>query len=308
MSDDQFRAAMEPLTSSLGRYAKAMSKLSEDNGNMPAAGSRAMAEIAAEQLWRTDEWFEPARNAHSYGGFLSHFLADHLAAYAGTIHAATVGPNWSHFTIMRAIVEAAPIAKWLDEPTITLETRLKRSIAYRLDSADQIGRMQHLPEIAAQSTETRQRCHAFARVHGWEVIKNAVGGESVPAPGKSFTAMMFDDTTGAGYTLWNLASAKAHAKWYGLADGLQTMVTPNGPLDPHGGTVALIVDGEDLTRWGVLCWQACTIVTAHRLELMGWTASKELRDATEAMTAEAGKHASLRAARDASPGSSSTDP
>jgi hypothetical protein len=294
LSDDEFRTAMDPLTSAIGRYARALSGLPQHNNNLPGVDSRAMAEIYAERDWRTDDWLEPARNAHAHAGFMIHFLADHLAAYAAVVQAATVGPRHAHLTLMRAVVEAAPIALWLTESTITLETRLRRDIAYRLNSANEQGRMKHLPEVAAAAVADRERCIAYATHHQWEMIGNSVGGEELPAAGKAFADMTFGPSNkGAGYTLWNLLSANTHATWYALAQGLQQHLTPNGPLDPLGGTVTLIVDGADLIRWGILCWQACALVTEQRMRLMDWKLSTDLAESARDMLALARAHGAM---------------
>ena len=284
MSDSEFRAAMSPFTGALAAYARAFSFLGEFNGNVPAADSRAMAELAAEPEWRTGAWFEPARNAHTYVGFLSQFLADHLAAFAAAVDGASVGPSYSHLTIVRAIVEVSPIAHWLTDSKLTVAQRLRRCIVYRLDSANEMGRMHHLPEMVAHSSQARARCLEFADHHNWKREGKALAGEKLPTNGQAFGSILFgDDPTGLGYTLWNLTSANIHGKWYAIADGLKDRFVPNGPHDPHGGTAPIIVDGNQLRRYGTMCWLACDAVATERMALMGWKVSPELAASSTAL-------------------------
>lgn len=284
MSDAEFRVVMNPFTSALATYARAFSFLGEFNGNVPAADSRAMAELAAEPDWRTVNWLEPSRNAHTFAGFLTQFLADHLAAFAAAVDCATVGPSYAHLTIVRAIVEVSPIAFWLSDSQLTVAQRLRRSIVYRLDSASERGRMRHLPEMVARSNEARARCLEFADHHNWKREGKTLAGEKLPTSGQAFGAILFgDDPAGIGLTLWNLTSANIHGKWYAVADGLKDRFVPNGPRDPHGGTAPIIVDGNQLRRYGTMCWLACEAVAQERMALMGWSPSPELTASSTAL-------------------------
>ena len=281
---------MAPLTEALGDYAKAMSKTTEQNGFVPGAASIAMAELANERRWATDAWREPARNAHSFGAMLVYFLAEHLAGYAAIVDGAAVGPVYAHMPMVRAMIETVPVAHWLTDPTITLETRLKRSIAYRIDSARFLGRHQH-PNAILNSTTTLNQCHDYARRQKWIVTKagdggKSVGGQSLPGAAQSFTALAADiNDERLDALLWNLSSATQHATSYALLQNVRERSVPNGPLDPTGATASLMVDAATLARYGLLCWQGCRTVTEARLGLMGWTASDALTDARDRLEA-----------------------
>jgi hypothetical protein len=70
VSEEEFRSVMAPLTEALGEYAHAASRIPEESGNLPAAASRAIAELASERSFGSPDWSEPVRNAHSFGGIL----------------------------------------------------------------------------------------------------------------------------------------------------------------------------------------------------------------------------------------------
>jgi hypothetical protein len=132
LTDAEFRAAMRPLSVSLRDFASSIRDQPEMHGCLPSPDSRAMAELASEKRWSTPQWLEPVRNAHSYGGMVTYLIAEHLSAYAAIIESAVVGPRYGHMPTVRAVIEAVPIAHWLLDPSMGVETRLRRSIAYRL--------------------------------------------------------------------------------------------------------------------------------------------------------------------------------
>ncbi len=117
VSDDEFRAAITPLTDALERWASAWAEQPTASGLVPAADSRAMGEYAVEARHSVSAWLEPARNAFSYADMLSYVLAEHLAAYAAVV-LSKVGPAYSHLPTVSALLEAVPIAHWLYDPAI----------------------------------------------------------------------------------------------------------------------------------------------------------------------------------------------
>lgn len=277
LSDEAFREHMLPLSSALGKYAKAMAAQPELHRNLPSHDSRAMAELAAQSRWAIPEWNEPARNAHSYGSMLAYFLAEHLAAYAAIIDGASVGPRYAHLATARSIFETAPIARWLLEPGIPLEARIKRSIVYRLRSANELGRMQHEPRLVLQCQQNRDRCARYIEARGWLVKGLELGGESLPAGKTEFSKFAFGASSiDLDRTLWSIMSGAQHGSWYALADGLKGEKLEVDPLDPTGTVAPLMVKSENLTMFGIMCWHGCSAVAAARCELMGWSPSTDM--------------------------------
>src|SRR5688572_5140070 len=116
LSNDEFAAAMRPLGTALSRWASAWASEPDRHAFLPAAGSLAMAELAAEKRWATSDWLEPCRNAHSCGHMLAYALAEHLAALSAIVLHSQVGPAFAYLPSVRATVEAVPVAHWLLDP------------------------------------------------------------------------------------------------------------------------------------------------------------------------------------------------
>lgn len=278
VSNDQFRDAMLPFTTALERWAVAWAGQQEGAGYLPAADSRGMAELAEQRTWSVSAWLEPIRNAFSYADTLAYKLAEHLAAYAKIVHS-QVGPAYSHMPTVRAVLEAAPIAHWLLDPSVGAEVRIKRSIAYRLDSADQAGRMQHLPGAAADSQKVRRACSDYLHSQGWVLKDKAVDGERLPTAAQ-FSQVAFGKVdVRLDMTSWGLMSAAQHGTWYALQlalDGDEMITTP---LDPLGGLARIMVRSDTLTTFGLMCFEGCDAVARARDELYGWQRPAEMIDA-----------------------------
>lgn len=285
VDNDEFRAMLRPFTSALSDYAVAMSRHPDGHGHLPAATSTAMRELAAERRWGTPEWSEPARNAHNYGMMLAYVTAEHLAAIAAIIDASQVGPRFAYLPSVRAIMETAPIARWLLEPSVGVDTRVRRSIAYRLESANQQGRLREVPDAADAKERTRAACHAYAARHGWAVTGTSTGkpvidGEALPHPADSFSQVAFgNDGDGLDPTLWGVLSATSHGTWYAVSAGLLERMQRTDPFDPNGGMAPIVVESQQLYLYGLMAYYACDAVTTARADLMGWPDTDELADA-----------------------------
>ena len=288
LTSEEFGEAMSSLTTPLCRWAAAWASEPDRHGYLPAAGSRAMAELAAEHLWATPQWVEPARNAHSYGHVLSYALAEHLAALSTIIRHTEVGPAFAHMPPVRAIVDAVPLAHWLLDPSITAEARIKRSTLYRLKSANELGRMQHLPAVVVDSQTTRQRCLDFARRNGWRVANNTIGGEEMPAAKKNFSKVALGQAKpDLDHSMWAMVSSAHHSTWYALVASFKHGITISTTFDPRGGVAPIVVDGRELATYAVMCWQGCAAVARSRDELMGWDAGPEMDESAEEIRRQA---------------------
>jgi hypothetical protein len=272
-SQDEVRVQLQPLADALDRYCEAAARQSADHGHLPVASSRAMAEVALERSWATEQWEQPAINAHSYGVLVCHFLLDHLAALAAMLKGAVVGPSFAHLTVARAIVESAPVGHWLLDSQISLECRIKRSLSYRIESANQSGRQQNVPGAAEHSAAAREAVKAFAGAHGWEVIGSAIGGEDMPKPGSTFSAVAFGQSNPEFDSIVrNLMAATSHGTLYALMQHLsdELDVSEIATIAPLRG---IVVDAAHLASISLACYLACAAVVDARMSLMGWTAS-----------------------------------
>ena len=188
---------------------------------------------------------------------------------------------------MRAIIESAPVAGWLLDPSISLETRLKRSCCYRLDSSDQMQRHTHLKQAKINATNERSKTNAYAAVWRWRKTTKpfvSIGGESIPHPKDSFTASLWGEVIGdLDKTLWNYLSASTHGTWYALVQNLE--LTPHVDLDDTDAAIGgTLIEQSTVTMYAVVGWRACANVVDSRARLMGWPMSTELAAAHNAMT------------------------
>ncbi len=214
VSEEEFREVMAPLTEALGEYAHAASGMPERNGNLPAATSKAMEELAAEKPFGHRDWLEPVRNAHTFGGILCHFLVENLSALAVVVGTSRVGPTWAYLTQVRVIVETVPVAHWLLDPSIRVEQRIQRGIAYRKDGARYLCKNTSIPNAARSGNKELQRFQRYANA-----TNKLLAGvrESMPASAEGFAAIasrkpnqLHDDA------LWSYASSTFHGSSWAL--------------------------------------------------------------------------------------------
>lgn len=278
---------MRPFAEAITAYAVRSAAEPERHGWLPAADSKAIAELAGEQQWATDGWLQPVQNAHSFGAMLTYFLAEQLDAIAAIIRTAEVGPRYSYLANARAIIDTAPVAFWLLDPDVGIETRVKRGIAYRMDSANQQGRLKDIPGAAERKDEIRAECETVAAALGWEIAKNQigspiVGGETIPHA-DTFATLAFEvEDPQSGPTMWAYLSAVAHGTWYALTEGMAGNMV-HDPLDPHSGKAPIVVEAKSLYLYGLTCYHGTDRAIAAHHALMGWDPSAELATAREQM-------------------------
>jgi hypothetical protein len=284
VSNEEFRSAMRPIAKSLSNYASAIRDEGEQNGHLPWASSRAMAELADQHRWSTPEWLEPARNAHAYGGFLTYLIAEHVSAHAAIIDGSSVGPSYAHMSCVRAVLEAVPIAHWLLDPAIGAETRIQRSITFRLHSANQQKRMVNIAGARDAAERSTSACRAFAAANRWSLRGGAVAGDSIPKATSYSKVALGAEAKELDETVWALACATQHANWFALADGLHDSFVRNDPLDPLGGVEAITVKAPALAMFAAVIFSGADAVQRARADLMGWSPSDELVASRSALT------------------------
>jgi hypothetical protein len=287
MSNEEFAEQMRPLAEALSGWAASWASQSEVHGFVASAGSVAMGELAAESQWSAPAWLEPVRNAHSYGHTICYVLAEHVAALAAIIQHASVGPAFSYMPTVRAIFEAIPIAHCLLDPRISVETRIKRSIAYRLRSANQVGGLKGVPGATEDSIDTRRACTEYSDRHGWSIHANGVGGEVLPNAKDDFSKVAVGrrDERLDG-VVWSVTSATQHSVWYSLAAAFSDGITVTDPFDTRGGLAPIVVQGGTIAAYSSMCWRGCTAVADARQTLMGWTPSPGMSEHAEVIRRE----------------------
>jgi hypothetical protein len=224
-----------------------------------------------------------------YAGVIIHLIAEHIASYAAIIDGASVGPTFAHLAHLRAVMDSTTVAHWLTDPTVGVEIRIKRSLVYRLNSANQLnGIKDQIPSAGAESTRITQACTDFVTANGWAFQGNNLEGETLPRDGLGFCQLALGaPETDLERVLWTYASSTQHAKWFALgqiAHQKREEVCVD-PLDPSLMTVPIIVEGETLRLVGCLMWRAAKAVVDERVALMGWRKSRDLLDSESALSA-----------------------
>lgn len=279
VSNEAFRDAMRPFADTLSQWAVEWNAQPERHGFLPTADSAAMRELAQQDRWATDDWLEPVRNAHTFGHMLCYLLGEHLSALA-QVTIAEVGPTYSPLPIVRAVIEATTLGHWLLDPQITAANRVRRSTAYRLDSANQLGRLQHLEEARQLAATNRAACRAFAATHNWKVADKEVGGQRLPHPDRHFSRVVFGDSADfLDKSLWGFTSAAQHGTWYALAYAIERAELKPQVGDDLGGIAPIVVSVQALYTWGVACFMGCDAVARARDDLFGWQRSASMHEA-----------------------------
>lgn len=281
-----FQESLRPFSVALREYAVAVA----DRPALPSADSDAMHELYGEQEWATPDWKQPARNAHSYGRLLCHHLIDHADSYAAIAASAWLGPSFAHASILRSVMEVATTAGWLLEPNIGTEKRIQRSTVYRIDSAVNLGRMNHVDSAADTAREGLRRAIDYAVEVGWGPGVNlpnggrkSIGGEAMPFPDSGFSEVAFGlPNERFDRMLWNYLSAQTHGTFYAVA---QVLSLPPGikpdPLDADGTVRAVGASSSNVLTLGGVLFCAVRSVVERRDILNGWTATAEELDAAQ---------------------------
>jgi hypothetical protein len=96
-----FRDAMKPTVDALRAFANAVDDL-EARSRPPAADSRAMSEIAAEQaLSERSDWDDPLSTTHGSGALTLRAASDYVRGFAELFTAETRMPMWAHLVLAR---------------------------------------------------------------------------------------------------------------------------------------------------------------------------------------------------------------
>ena len=250
MSNDEFAEAMlRPMGAALSEWASAWARQPAEFGHVPAAASRVMGELAAEQQWATPGWLEPARNAHSCGQMLSYALA-HLAAMATIVMHTPVGPAFSHMPSMGAVFDA------FTSRALAAGSTHRRRAAHQAQHHLQAQVSQRRrpddshPGAVSESVRIRDACKAFAKHHHWSTAKDAIGGDELPMAKNTYSAVALGKPNKKLDAMtWSVVSAAHHSTWYMLAASFKHGITVKTPLDPLGGIGPIVVEGDDLATF-----------------------------------------------------------
>ena len=282
VAGEEFKKVLAPLSTRLLRYAELIATQPDKSGFLPAADSPALAERAAEGKWAHPDWEQPLFNAQNFGSLLVTFLCEHLAGLALVTGAPEVGPSYVNYSLLRPILDTAPVAYWLLEPGIAYEVRAKRGLTYRLESAVNLARHGAIPSAKTDSERTIASIRLVAKHHGWQCskTKESVGGETRPHPKRSFSSVALGNAAPKlDDAMWNLVSATFHGTSYALLQALRQDHAIIGP-DGDSMTAPIVVSSDHVSFLCLLGWRGVQAAANARAALMGWVPSDELGSVT----------------------------
>jgi hypothetical protein len=223
----RYLLAVKPFCDITTMLADAAQGLAPSNGNVPGVTSIAMAHLGAQDSLglRHEEMTDPIQGALSIAAVLALAAADHVRAF-GRHYTAVPAIMYSHAVTARAAIETSVRCRWLAEPQLTPEVRVKRLLVALIQSARQADR-------AAPDAQERQKARArhatlvaIAAHHGWEVNPRRkdeaiVSNEHFPNPAEETNRVLNIAGSRTGAVLRNFHSAIAHGEIYAIFQSLE---------------------------------------------------------------------------------------
>lgn len=212
----EFRDAMKPTVDGLRAFANAVDDL-EQRSRPPAAESRAMNDIAAEQaLSDRSDWNDPLSVTHANGALTLRAAADYVRGFAQVFTGDERMPIWAHLVLARAALEASVISAWLNEPGVESLERMKRGLVEQLYSAREVERLKLPGSIPKEEWWLKVAADLRWGVT-WRNRKPVVDGLKRPSIPAGISRLIVDDEERTiGRALWSRLSAVTHVSWWGL--------------------------------------------------------------------------------------------
>jgi hypothetical protein len=227
----EFRDALKPTADGLRAFANAVDDL-EQRSRPPAAESRAMSEIAAEQtLSERSDWNDPLSVTHGNGALTLRAAADYVRGFAQVFTGDERMPMWAHLVLARAALEASVISAWLNEPGVEPLERMKRGLVEQLYSAREVERLK-LPGSMPKEEWWLKVAADLGWTVTWANRKPVVDGSKRPSIPAGISRLIVDDEEKKiGRALWSRLSAVTHVSWWGVN---WAFMHPGGEADAAG--------------------------------------------------------------------------
>jgi hypothetical protein len=264
----EFRDALKPTVEGLRAFASAVDDL-EQRSRPPAAESRAMSEIAAEQaLSERSDWNDPLSVTHSNGALTLRAAADYVRGFAQVFTGDERMPMWAHLVLARAALEASVISAWLNEPGVEPSERMKRGLVEQLYSAREVQRLK-LPGSMPKEEWWLKVAADFGWTVTWPNRKPAVDGTQRPSIPAGISRLIVDDEEKKiGRALWSRLSAVTHVSWWGVN---WAFMHPGGEADAAGFvTVEIGTDQVAVAQQAFCILRALQTAAKLRAILMGF--------------------------------------
>jgi hypothetical protein len=268
---DEFRRALAPTIGAVRELTDAISERPGGYGHEPTVSSRAMEEIAVEEMFakRAIDWDRPIEDTHSFGGMSLLAATDYARSFA-TLLDAEATPVYGHLVLARSVLEACVIAAWLNDPKVDATERVKRGLCEQLYSAMELVRLRLEEHDAAGGRDGWKAC---AKNLGWSVDtrnpKPAVDGTRRPSVSKGIAKLLTDgDEAESGRVLWGYLSAVSHVAWHGIAQALSPGAGPS--LDPAHELASVGTHSTSAQTQALCVLIALRKAAQSRFVLMGW--------------------------------------
>jgi len=264
----EFRDALKPTVDGLRAFANAVDDL-EQRSRPPAAESRAMSEIAAEQaLSARSDWDDPLSVTHSNGALTLRAAADYVRGFAQVFTGDERMPVWAHLVLARAALEASVISAWLNEPGVGPLERMKRGLVEQLYSSREVKRL-HLPGFMPNEEWWLKVAADLGWTVRWPNRKPAVDGTHRPSIPAGISRLIVDDEEKKiGRALWSRLSAVTHVSWWGVN---WAFMHPGGEADAAGFvTVGIGTDQAAVAQQAFCILRALQAAAGLRAILTGF--------------------------------------
>jgi len=266
---EAFRQAMAPTIGAVHDLADAVGERAERHGHQPSASSRAMEEIAVEATFakRSEDWQEPIRDTHTFGGMTLTAAADFARSFAVLLDADST-PVYGHLVVARSVFDACVVAAWLNDLKADATERVKRGLCEQLYSAMELVRLRLEDDAAERRDYWKARAAALGWIANVSSNKPVIDGTSRPSVPRGLSEVLVDDGEARiGRAQWSYLSSVSHVTWYGLRQAI-TSAAPSpvpGPGVASYGTTSLSVRAQ-----GVCVLRALRKAADARFVLMGW--------------------------------------
>ena len=191
---------MAPTVQAIRDLTDAISAVSPRHHELPSAESWAMKELAAEAGYADkSDWKGLIQDTHTFGGVTLR-AGDRLRPVVRDIFDASVTPMYGHLVLGRSALEVSVVSRWLNDPDIAFDVRVKRGMAEQVYNAQELTRLKLDPADAKQREDYWQ---AVANAYNWPLA----GGRSRPWTARGVQACRMGST--------NCCSRRASGSWAG---------------------------------------------------------------------------------------------
>jgi hypothetical protein len=222
---EEFAELLRPTVDALLAVTEAARRDRADR-SAPAANSRAMAEIAEQNLFPgSDE--APVDVARTLASLSLHAGQDHIRAMCTLLVSGAEAFAWSVPVLVRASLEAFAQCRHLSQCDISSRLRAGRTLNELIESSRNV---YNLPEETHPAAGDPARRSKQAEALGLQRVTDKRGNstrwfeELRPKKAELVASLMGENDL--GFTLYSYLSAIAHSASWGLTETM-------GPIEPH---------------------------------------------------------------------------